>query len=182
MIDPLMYQKIRTKWIEQVERKNDVGSMIEVRSKGKTGSNRHSSPHTSKVVSTSEPKPAFNDWLDRLKAKGSDSSSSSTGKDSIRTRLEGQKRVPPVGIQPIQKQPSKPELNNTRKTPATRFYKRMTIMKEQRKIQEHKVVEQLHPQYAQRRYRLSFLIREKEEGERLTPLGVFQWRLTLLFG
>jgi len=46
-----------------------------------------------------------------------------------------------------------------------RFHKRALMMQQRRLRDEHKVIAQLHPQYAQKRYRLSKMIRPSEESD-----------------
>ena len=129
----------------------------------------------------------FNDWLERLKAKSAVAPPAGGREGGVRALLEAQKgrshhhhHHHPQLQHPLQhqekeeKESGEGEEEDEEEEEAQSsvrlglvagrgFHKRTAIMQQRRKADEHKVLAQLHPQYAQTRYRLSFLIRANED-------------------
>ncbi|ELR14392.1 TBC domain containing protein [Acanthamoeba castellanii str. Neff] len=160
-VDPHMYQSLRTRWLEQIEQRtkgpNAAGD-------GEAEADHTKSPPLSPSMESAgagaaPPSPAFSDWIERLKTKSAADGSPSSGSRG-RHQAEAEAEVVEA-----EAEAEKPKGSSVRVglVSGHGFHKRTVIMQQRRKADEHKVLAQLHPQYAQTRYRLSFLIRANED-------------------
>jgi len=161
-VDPQMYQSLRTRWLEQIEQRTKVSNAAgDGDGDGEADHTKSPPPSPStESAGAAPPSPAFSDWIERLKAKSAADGSPSSG--SVRALLDAQRGRHEAGVEA---EAEKPKGSSVRVglVSGHGFHKRTVIMQQRRKADEHKVLAQLHPQYAQTRYRLSFLIRANED-------------------